>query len=43
MKFESELVAIGSEIWGYGFYVPNDIAKSLIEKKDRRVICHIEG
>lgn len=33
----------GSELWSNILPVPDDIAKKLIEGKDKRVICHIEG
>jgi hypothetical protein len=43
MKFQSEIINLGSEVRTFGFYVPKKVAEHFITGKDRRVTCHIEG
>ena len=43
MKFESKLDKANSDIYHWYFSVPNDIAESLIEGIDRRVITKVNG
>lgn len=39
----TSLSSPGSELWSNVLPVPNSVAEQLIEGKDRRIICHIEG
>lgn len=42
VTFETQLSYFqNSPLWGYHFYVPEDIAKNFISGNDRRVICSI--
>ncbi|MGB6036148.1 MAG: YdeI/OmpD-associated family protein [Cryomorphaceae bacterium] len=42
-KIVTKLKAINSDLWSNTLPVANSVAEQLIEGKDRRVICQIEG
>ncbi len=45
MKFEirTKLELIGNDLWSTVFFVENSTAEKLIEGKDRRITCELEG
>jgi hypothetical protein len=43
MKFNTTLEQFQSDLWGFHFEVPIDVAQKLIDGKNRRVICTINN
>jgi hypothetical protein len=42
-KIVTKIKAINSDLWSNTLPVSNSVADQLIEGKDRRIICHIDG
>lgn len=42
-KFDTILEKFDSKLWNYHIKVPDDIAESFIEGKDKRVVCQLNG
>jgi len=43
MKFNSTLVESATAVWGYYLLVPEQIAKKMINRSGKRVLCSING
>ncbi|WP_460542863.1 YdeI/OmpD-associated family protein [Echinicola sediminis] len=42
-SFKAILENFDTKLWQYHFPIPDNIAEGLIEKENRRVVCHIEN
>lgn len=39
--FKSRLVSLSSQVWAFGFFIPDQISNTLLTNQEKRVICTI--